>query len=86
MLTLTDYAGTEKVSDLPASLSTTGSPAGIKPVIGDITYYAPWGNLAIFYRDFGYANGLVKPGHIDAGISLLTRGKSDPTVTIASDE
>lgn len=24
-----------------------------------ITYYAPWGNLAIFYRDFGYSAGLV---------------------------
>jgi hypothetical protein len=32
--------------------------------VGDITYYAPWGNLAIFYRDFGYSPGLVRLGHI----------------------
>ncbi|MEH7502625.1 cyclophilin-like fold protein [Neobacillus drentensis] len=22
------------------------------PSVGDFTYYSPWGNLAIFYRDF----------------------------------
>lgn len=46
-LTLRDYAGTEKVSDLPSRLSTDGAPPGIDPTVGDITYYAPWGNLAI---------------------------------------
>ena len=64
-LTLEDYAGTEKVSNLPKKLSTQGSPAGSDPSIGDITYYAPWGNLAIFYKDFGYANGLIILGSID---------------------
>src|SRR3954471_7540241 len=70
-LTLTDYAGTEKVSDLPRRLSTTDAPAGIDPDVGDITYYAPWGNLAIFYRDFGYSRGLVKLGTIDGDMELL---------------
>lgn len=72
-LTLRDYAGTEKVSDLPSRLSVTGTPAGIDPDVGDITYYAPWGNLAIFYRDFGYADGLVALGHLDAGIAELAK-------------
>src|SRR5207244_10752150 len=49
-LTLTDYAGTEKISDLPRRLSIEGAPAGVEPATGDITYYAPWGNLAIFHR------------------------------------
>jgi hypothetical protein len=31
------------------------------------------GNVAIFYRDFGYSKGLVKLGHIDAGIERLAR-------------
>lgn len=73
-LTLTEYAATEKVADLPSHLVTDGSPEGMKPVIGDITYYAPWGNLAIFYKDSGYAAGLIKLGHIDGDISLLTPG------------
>ncbi len=70
-LTLRDYARTEKISDLPRRLSTQGEPAGMDPDVGDVTYYAPWGNLAIFYRDFGYADGLVKLGRIDSGIERL---------------
>jgi len=45
-VTLRDYAGTEKVSELPRRLSTDGAHAGVDPGQGDITYYAPWGNLA----------------------------------------
>ncbi len=70
-LTLEDYAGTEKISDLPKRLSTEDAPSGSDPSVGDITYYAPWGNLAIFYRDFGYASGLVILGKIDCGIEAL---------------
>jgi hypothetical protein len=70
-LTLKDYAGTEKVSDLPKRLSTENAPSGSDPSVGDITYYAPWGNLAIFYGDFGYSSGLVILGKIDSGIEAL---------------
>lgn len=70
-LTLQDYAGTEKISDLPRRLSTEGAPTGSDPSVGDITYYAPWGNLAVFYRDFGYASGLVILGKLDDGIEAL---------------
>ena len=75
-LTLTDYEGTEKISDLPRRLSTEGAPAGSDPSVGDITYYAPWGNLAIFYRDFGYSRGLIQLGKIDSGVEGLSG--SDP--------
>lgn len=71
-VTLEDYASTEKITYLPKKLSISDSPAGFDPDVGDITYYAPWGNLAIFYRDFGYASGLVNLGKIDGdGINLL---------------
>jgi hypothetical protein len=52
-VTFKDYAGTEKITYLPRRLSTKGAPAGTNPSVGDIAYYAPWGNVAIFYRDFG---------------------------------
>jgi hypothetical protein len=64
-LTLEDYAKTEKISYLPRKLSTKGAPAGSDPSIGDIAYYAPWGNLAIFYKAGRYSNGLVILGKID---------------------
>jgi hypothetical protein len=74
-VTLEDYAETEKVATLPRKLSITGAPSGSDPDVGDIAYYAPWGNLAIYYRDFGYSAGLVKLGRIDAGIETLERAR-----------
>ncbi len=70
-LTLKDYAKTEKISYLPKKLSIEDAPPGSDPAVGDIAYYAPWGNLAMFYRDSGYANGLVILGKIDGGIEAF---------------
>ena len=66
-----DYANTEKVVKLSKRISTKTAPAGFDPSIGDLTYYAPWGNIALFYRDFGYAEGLVSLGRITSGIELF---------------
>lgn len=63
-LPLQDFNRTEKISDLPERLSTTGEPEGFEPVPGDLAYYEPWGNLAIFYRDYSWSRNLVKLGHI----------------------
>ncbi|MGL5224683.1 MAG: cyclophilin-like fold protein [Aeromonas sp.] len=71
-LPLEDYADTEKIAYLPRKLTTQGAPKGIDPDVGEIAYYAPWGNLAIFYRDFGYSTGLIKLGRIESGLSHLT--------------
>ncbi len=79
---LSDYASTEKVATLPKKLSTKGAPAGFDPSVGDVTYYAPWGNLAIFYKDFGYAKGLVSLGVIESGLADLAALDGDVTVTI----
>lgn len=73
-VSMTDYSSTEKVFYLPNDyrLSTEGAPSGYDPSIGDITLYAPWGNIAIFYRDYGYSSGLIPIGKIDNnGISLF---------------
>ncbi|MFM5878257.1 cyclophilin-like fold protein [Aeromonas sanarellii] len=67
-----DYAETEKIAYLPRRLTTQGAPKGMDPDVGDISYYAPWGNLAIFYRDFGYSTGLIKLGRIESGLDALT--------------
>jgi hypothetical protein len=75
-LTLEDYNRTEKISDLPKKLSTRGAPAGFDPSRGDIAYYAPWGNLAIFYKDFPYSRGLVKLGRIDSGIEMFEQSRA----------
>lgn len=80
-LTLEDYAATEKIAYPPRKLSTQGAPAGINPDIGDITYYAPWGNLALFYKDFGYSTGLIRLGRFDAGVEAISAsGKLEVTI------
>lgn len=79
-LSLDDYAATEKIAYLPRKLSKEEAPAGSKPSIGDIAYYAPWGNVAIFYKNFAYSSGLIKLGTIDgAGIEAL---KAPGAVTV----
>lgn len=70
-LTLEDYASTEKIAYLPRKLATKGAPAGFTPSAGDITYYAPWGNLAIFHKEFRYSEGLISLGRIDSGGEAL---------------
>ncbi len=70
-LTLEDYANTEKISDLPRRLSTEDAAPGSDPAVGDIAYYAPWANLAMYYNDFGYSNGLIILGKTDGDIEAL---------------
>lgn len=72
-LTLSDYARTEKISDLPRKLTTNAAPSGTKPSAGTIAYYAPWGNLAIFYTDFAYSPGLIQLGSVDGALVVLQR-------------
>ena len=76
-LMLEDYASTEKIAYPERKLDTTGAPEGYNPSAGDITYYAPWGNLALFYKDFSYSRGLIRLGEFDDGGALLKfRGKA----------
>jgi hypothetical protein len=83
-LTLKNYGATEKISDLPGRLSTKGAPAGCDPDVGDITYYAPWGNLAIFRKDFRYSDGLIRLGKIEGAIAALDRSEElEATIELA---
>lgn len=63
---LEDYNnGTEKIFYPDPELSLNDTPRGCTPVPGDITIYEPWGNVAIFCRDWSQSNSLIKIGHID---------------------
>jgi len=70
-LNFEDYNSTEKVTDLPSKLSNEKSPSGMTPQVGDFAYYAPWGNLAIYYKGFSYSSGLVLLGRIEEGLENL---------------
>ena len=72
-LTLADYGSTEKIAELPRKLTTDGAPPGVAPAAGDLAYYAPWGNLAVFLEDFRASSGLVRLGKVESGLELFRR-------------
>ena len=76
-----DYNSTEKISYLSKKLSAQGEPEGFTPKKGDISYYVPWGNLAIFYRDFRYSRSLIKIGELN-DIDKLANMQGDFEVRI----
>ena len=76
VLTLEDYAATEKIAYLSRKLSIAGAPAGADPSVGDIAYYAPWGNLALFYKGGPDAGGLIYLGKFDGDYSALNHAKT----------
>lgn len=80
-LELEEYANTEKIANLSKKLNTTNEPKGFDPSVGDICYYAPWGNMCIFYRDFDYSTGLVSLGKITEGMEYFNV-KGNVNVTI----
>lgn len=80
---LEDYANNEKIFYPERKLINDGAPAGYKPSKGDITYYAPWGDVAIFYKDFSYSSGLISLGKIDGnGIDKLKNVSGPVTFTL----
>lgn len=70
-LTLEDYAASEKITTLSRKLSTQDAAPGITPVTGDFAYYAPWGNIAIFYKGFTYSPGLIKLGALETNLDII---------------
>lgn len=64
-ITLNDYAEIERIGVLPRRLTMVQAPEGMTPEAGDMTFYAPWGNLAIFICGGTYARSLIPVGKID---------------------
>lgn len=72
-LTIDDYSTNEKISYLSRKLTEAGSGPFDNERPGDLCYFAPWGNLALFHR---YSAGLIRLGRFDDGIErLLVRGE-----------
>lgn len=63
-LSMDDYVGKEKIGFLPRKLDTSGLPPFGDEAVGDLAYYAPWGNIAIFYRPYRFSRGLVRLGRL----------------------
>jgi hypothetical protein len=81
-LTFRDLNGVEKIGKLPRPLTTQGVPAGADPDVNDIGYYAPSGDLVLYYGDVGYWDGIVRIGRFDDDIESLQRQPDGFEMTI----
>jgi hypothetical protein len=69
-LTMTDLFRREKVGHLPRAISKEGKPTHTYEV-GDIAYWSPGPDVAIFYRHDGQeipSPGIIVTGKIDSGV------------------
>ena len=73
-LTMEEFAGREKIADLPRPLRHEGSP-GSDPGDGDLIYFIPWGNLGFYYNASGieFSDQTVHLGRYDATPQELAR-------------
>lgn len=67
-----DFNGTERIAYTEEKLSTDGALESYKPEAGDVTIYAPWGNIAVFYRPFRESRGLVPLGRFVSGADKIS--------------
>lgn len=69
-ITVENYGNNEKIFYPPKKLATTGTPKADART-GTLAYYAPWGNVVMFYGDFGAAAGLFELGHAISGKAYI---------------
>lgn len=61
-----EYSDNEKIFYPPKKLNTTDTPQAHARA-GTLAYYAPWGDVVMFYKDFGSAAGLYELGQAISG-------------------
>ncbi|WP_020586456.1 cyclophilin-like fold protein [Desulfobacter curvatus] len=61
-----NYSNNEKIFYPPEKLDITATPKA-KAKAGTLAYYAPWGNVVMFFGNFGSASGLYELGHAVSG-------------------
>lgn len=65
-----DFGGAEKIFYLQEKLPLAGA-VDADTQKGDFCYYAPWGNIAVFYKGFGHGTNLYVLGNIESGKEKL---------------
>jgi hypothetical protein len=65
-----DYGGKEKIFYPPQKLDTANTPRAHAKA-GSLSYYAPWGDVVLFYKNFGSASGLYELGEAISGIEYI---------------
>lgn len=83
-LTFSDYGGAEKVASPPEAFDYSGAE-GMKPEVGDLFSYRPWGNLGFFYDADGatYSDSLARIGTTDDIDEIEQLDGQEVTIAVA---
>ena len=84
-MSMRDLLGREKPGRLPRSLGLDGARREYRYQVGEIAYWPPGNDIAIFYADDGQAipqPGLVRLGTVDAGLDVIATADSDFDMSI----
>jgi hypothetical protein len=69
-ISVENYSNNEKIFYPPEKLNTADTPqADARP--GTLAYYAPWGDVVMFYGSFGSAAELYELGHAISGSEYI---------------
>ena len=68
-----NYGGIEKIFYPPKKLSTDDTPLADDVRAGTLAYYAPWGDVVMFYAGFHPAAGLYELGRVVSGGEHIER-------------
>jgi hypothetical protein len=84
-ISMHDLLGREKPGRLPRQLDIAGAPREHRYEVGEIAYWAPGNDIAIFYADDGEPippPGLVRLGVVDTGLDAIATAGKDFQMTI----
>lgn len=80
--TVENFSTNEKVFYPPQKLSIAGAPF-VDAQKGTLAYYAPWGDVVMFYEPFGQGSGLYELGQAVSGMDEIEQLTGTITVTAA---
>lgn len=84
-ITLHDLGGREKAGPLPRRLAGGQGQSSYRA--GQLGYWAPSADLAIYYREDGFTipdPGIVMIGEIETGLDAITDAEGNATLTITA--
>ena len=71
-LEVEDYSTNEKIFYPPQELDTSDTPAA-EGGAGTLAYYAPWGDVVMFYGDYSANSSLYELGEAVSGADQISR-------------
>ena len=72
-LEIEDFSDNEKVFYPPEELDVTDAPLAETGEVGTLAYYAPWGDVVMFYGSFSPNGALYELGRVVDGADAIAR-------------